>query len=212
MSKLFFTSDHHFGHSNIIKYEALARVDEWGVMFRSVEQMDEFLIARWNDVVGVDDLVYHLGDMSFKQTNLYSVLPRLNGRKILVVGNHDPYFKNMYSEVVRENKTGALNAKNAGFESVHTELEIELKGIGRVKMSHYPYAPLKPEDELYTRYLELRPKPTGEALLLHGHVHSQWNSKKQRGQPLMINVGVDGWGLRPLSEQDLKAVFEAYQE
>jgi len=58
----------------------------------------------------------------------------------------------------------------------------------------------------------LRPKPTGEALLIHGHVHSQWFSKQQRGQPLMINAGVDTWKLRPLSVEDLRAVVLAYKE
>jgi len=63
----FFTSDHHLGHANIIRFEPLNRVDERGVMFESVNQMDEFLIERWNEVVGLDDLVYHLGDASYKR-------------------------------------------------------------------------------------------------------------------------------------------------
>jgi len=208
---VFFTSDHHFGHANIIRFEPLNRIDERGVMFESVKQMDECLIARWNEVVGVDDLVYHLGDASYKQETLRAVMPRLNGRKILVCGNHDPYFKRMCSNDKREQDLAQLRAREAGFESVHMELEIEVEGIGRVKLNHYPYTPLNEGDELYPRYLELRPEPTGEELLIHGHVHSQWFSKKQIGQPLMINVGVDTWRLRPLSVEDLQGVLRGYE-
>jgi calcineurin-like phosphoesterase family protein len=54
--------------------------------------MDEQLIRRWNAVVGQDDIVYHLGDFAFELGNTERVqwiFERLNGRKFLVVGNHD---------------------------------------------------------------------------------------------------------------------------
>lgn len=210
--KTFFTSDQHFGHSNIIKFEPLNRVDESGVMFSSVEQMDEFLIARWNEVVGAGDLVYTVGDTSYKQETLRRIIPRLNGRKVLIVGNHDPYFERMVRGDKREVNLAQQRAKEAGFESLHAELEIEVEGIGRVKMNHYPYAPQTEGDELFAKYLALRPGPTGEAMLVHGHVHSQWLSKRQPGQPLMVNVGVDNWRLRPVSVEDLLAVVKAYEE
>ena len=207
---IFFTSDHHFGHANIIKFEPLNRVDARGGMFETVEQMDEFLILRWNEVVGVNDLVYHLGDASYKRETLRAVLPRLNGRKILICGNHDPYFERMVSGDPAKIKLAERRAKEDGFESIHTELEIEVEGIGRVKLNHYPYAPLKDGDELFARYLELRPIPTGEKVLIHGHVHSQWFSKEHGGR-LMINAGVDTWRLRPLSVEDLQGVLRAYE-
>jgi len=208
----FFTSDHHFCHANIIRFEPLNRIDAHGVMFENVEQMDECLIERWNEVVGVDDLVYHLGNMSYKRETLRAVLPRLNGRKILICGNHDPYFERMVSGDPAKIKLAEQRAKEDGFESIHAELEIEVEGIGRVKLNHYPYAPLKEGDELFAKYLNLRPKPTGEALLLHGHVHSQWFSKQHgNNKRLMINVGVDTWRLRPLSAEDLQGVLRAYE-
>ena len=207
---IFFTSDHHFGHANIIKFEPLNRVDARGGMFETVEQMDEFLILRWNEVVGVNDLVYHLGDASYKRETLRAVLPRLNGRKILICGNHDPYFERMVSGDPAKIKLAERRAKEDGFESIHAELEIEVEGIGRVKLNHYPYSPLKEGDELFARYLNLRPIPTGEKVLIHGHVHSQWFSK-EHGKRLMINVGVDTWRLRPLSAADMIGVLRAYE-
>ena len=53
----FFTSDHHFGHAKIIEYCKRP--------FSSVEEMNQVMIDRWNEVVGPDDHVYHLGDFAF---------------------------------------------------------------------------------------------------------------------------------------------------
>ncbi|MBQ4059987.1 MAG: metallophosphoesterase, partial [Lachnospiraceae bacterium] len=80
--KVFFTSDTHFYHSNIINF--------CGRPFKNVEVMNETLIANWNSVVGPDDIVFHLGDFclggSAEWTN---ILNRLNGKIYLIVGNHD---------------------------------------------------------------------------------------------------------------------------
>lgn len=78
----YFTSDLHFGHKNIIKYEDRP--------FSSVEEMDEFLIYKWNSKVGKNDEVYILGDFGFVSgTRANELLDRLNGKKFLIKGNHD---------------------------------------------------------------------------------------------------------------------------
>lgn len=74
-----FTSDTHFGHGNIIKHCSRP--------FASVEEMDETMIARWNERVSHGDTVYHLGDFSLTDHTPY--LQKLNGQKRLVLGNHD---------------------------------------------------------------------------------------------------------------------------
>jgi calcineurin-like phosphoesterase family protein len=74
-----FTADTHFGHARVIE---LARRP-----FASREEMDEAMIARWNERVAPGDLVYHLGDFAFADHNRY--LPRLAGAKRLIRGNHD---------------------------------------------------------------------------------------------------------------------------
>lgn len=84
MINTWFTSDTHFGHKNILQYEKEARP------FSSVEEMNEVLIERWNSVVRNKDTVYHLGDFCFGRQNL-AIAERLNGKKHLVLGNHDTY-------------------------------------------------------------------------------------------------------------------------
>lgn len=80
--KEYITSDLHFGHKNIIKYENRP--------FQDVEEMDNCLINMWNNTVNDNDLVYILGDFSwYGGAKTIEILKRLKGRKILIVGNHD---------------------------------------------------------------------------------------------------------------------------
>jgi calcineurin-like phosphoesterase family protein len=72
-------SDTHFGHDNIIKY-----CDR---PFANATEMDEALIENWNSVVKDGDIVYHLGDVYFSEG--HKALPKLKGRKRLILGNHD---------------------------------------------------------------------------------------------------------------------------
>jgi len=79
---LYVTSDSHFGHLRIIEYCQRP--------FKTVEEMNEAMISRWNDVVGENDVVLHLGDFALtSQQHLQSVRNSLNGDIILIPGNHD---------------------------------------------------------------------------------------------------------------------------
>lgn len=80
--KIFFTSDTHFCHENIIKYCKRP--------FCSVEENNEEIIRRWNDKVPEDGIVFHLGDVAFGSVeDVDNILDRLNGKIYLVIGNHD---------------------------------------------------------------------------------------------------------------------------
>lgn len=82
----FYTADHHFGHANILKFQKNRR-DTFG----DIEEHDEGLIKRWNEVVSPSDTVYHIGDISFRmeEDRLLEILKRLNGEISLILGNHD---------------------------------------------------------------------------------------------------------------------------
>ena len=82
----FYTSDLHFGHHNILRYENRP--------FQSVEEMNDNLINSWNRKVSKGDEVYIIGDFGLldgRQAN--SILDRLNGRKYLIKGNHDHFIR-----------------------------------------------------------------------------------------------------------------------
>lgn len=82
MADIWITSDTHFGHANIIQY--------CNRPFKDIEEMDETIIQNWNSVVKPGDKVYHLGDVYFGDGERFlSNFARLNGKKRLVIGNHD---------------------------------------------------------------------------------------------------------------------------
>ena len=85
---IFFTADEHYGHTNIIKY-----CDR---PFASAEEMDAEIIKRHNEVVGENDIVYHLGDFTMKGTDKAEVyIMRLNGKHVFINGSHDYWNKNL---------------------------------------------------------------------------------------------------------------------
>ena len=83
MPEIFVISDTHFNHSNIIKY-----CDR---PYSGSNEMDQDMIEKWNSVVHPYDHVWHLGDVYMKASKGYidNILGRLNGKKRLILGNHD---------------------------------------------------------------------------------------------------------------------------
>jgi len=86
MPRTFFTSDDHFGHRAIIDERMHAPRP-----FASIEEHDETLVARWNAAVHPEDTVWHLGDFAYRcsEAHARAIFGRLNGRKLLIRGNHD---------------------------------------------------------------------------------------------------------------------------
>lgn len=80
---IYFTSDLHLGHKNIIKL-----IDR---PFANVEEMNEVFIHHWNQKIQNNDTVYILGDFTFKMSVLeaHNIIKQLHGHKILIKGNHD---------------------------------------------------------------------------------------------------------------------------
>jgi len=79
MSQVKFIGCLHLGHTSIARYRG----------FKTEYEHDEYLISQWNKVVHKKDLTYILGDITLEKSNDYYQLDRLNGRKIVVLGNHD---------------------------------------------------------------------------------------------------------------------------
>ena len=117
MSKIFYISDLHFGHKNIIRYDNRP--------FKTVEEMNNTLINNWNSVVSDEDMVYILGDISWdNEDKTVEIFNQLKGIKVLIKGNHDNI------------KRGSKLVKC--FTSIQDYAELYLDKKNKVVMSHYP--------------------------------------------------------------------------
>lgn len=140
-----FTSDNHFGHTNILK--KFCPTTRQG---SNADEMDELMIQRWNADVRPNDLVYCLGDFSFRRgPETGKILDRLMGMKILILGNHEKYLR----DLPEKGATGYphwLDIQDAWFGFID-----DIK----VQMFHYPIA-------------EWRDMHRG-SFHLYGHVHGK---------------------------------------
>ena len=167
--------------------------------------MNESMIAKWNEVVSLDDTIYHLGDfsMAFRSVELFT--KRLNGYKILIAGNHDfvsPAHKKSRNP---ENKAKWIKKYlDEGWAEIHEELVVDLPGIAKVRMCHLPYTDPDPTQD--QRYLKHRPIDDGRVLLC-GHVHQHWRTKISSKGTLQINVGVDVWDWKPIDSNEIAKVI-----
>ena len=90
MANIWVISDTHFSHENILKFTDKDGKKFRGDLFKDVDHMNETIIQNWNSVVKPEDKIYHLGDVYFgSQQKADGILSRLNGKKRLIVGNHD---------------------------------------------------------------------------------------------------------------------------
>ena len=152
---IYVTSDLHLGHENVIKFDNRP--------FQDVEEMDRTLIALWNETVSRKDTVYILGDFSWyggKKTN--EILKQLNGKKILIVGNHDNRFLD----------DEEFNRKL--FAGIYDYFELKENHV-RYVMFHYPIA-------------DFHGKLKG-AIHLYGHIHNT-NQSLEESLEHSYNVGV----------------------
>lgn len=102
MTDVWFTSDHHFGHKNIIKY--------CNRPFLSVEEMDEELIYRWNSCIKTNDIVYYLGDFTLKNFNFAKeIFDRLKGKIYFIKGSHDCAWISTFQKQNENNYLGEMH-------------------------------------------------------------------------------------------------------
>lgn len=141
---IWLTSDLHFNHVNILKYESVSRP------FETLDEMNEVIIKNWNDRVKPEDTVYVLGDMIMGQLDAgRECLKRLSGKIVLIRGNHDsPKRIEMYKEM--------------GIE-VHDIYYLPYKGRYFI-LCHFPIAS--------EEFIKMVIKDNSEVVNLYGHVHS----------------------------------------
>lgn len=136
MANIWFTSDTHFFHENILKF-----VDHTGVRIRpgysSAEEMNRDMVERWNAVIKPQDKVWHLGDVAFKTVEkadeLDLLLGMLNGHKRMIVGNHDN-LKSMVLQRHFEKIELWKGFKTEGFTCSHIPLRLDSLRDGTVNV------------------------------------------------------------------------------
>ena len=183
--KLWFTSDTHYNHANICSSTTKWTDPVTCREFTSLEHMNAHLVGNINEVVGQDDILFHLGDWSFGG---FEQIERFRNQIVcrnihIITGNHDHHIENdregiqsLFSSV---NKYLNLNVKwNVG---------TPLMGEQRFALMHFPIASW---DNM-----------AKGAIHLHGHVH--FEADKRIGAGKMMDVGVDGNGLYPIEMSEV---------
>lgn len=180
---IWFTSDTHFGHNNILKFCKRP--------WNTVEEMDEALINNWNAVVGTNDIVFHLGDFAFASNSRWKeIINSLNGHIYLIAGNHD---ETRYPG----HQTFDL------FEGVTTQLALKIDGQS-VYLNHCPF--------LCYGGTYRSPEHCVWQLYGHVHTNSSDRIGKDDGRvklcfPYQYDVGIDNNNYTPVSWEQIKEII-----
>lgn len=170
--EIYFTSDLHLGHENIIRFTNRP--------FGSVEEMNDRIIQNYNSIIHKNDLVYILGDLTYKinveESN--KLIQKLKGRKVLIRGNHD------------------LKYDSSLFEDIFDYKEFNYNKVKYVLM-HYP---LMEWNDSYKK----------KSIHLHGHIHadSEYNHKNLENGIMRYDVGVDANNYYPVSLEYIESYFK----
>ena len=174
-----FTSDTHYWHRNIIKYCNRPVSD--------IEEMNEFLIHKYNEVVKPDDTVWHLGDFAFcgKDKGI-EIIERLNGNKNLVLGNHDYSLYKKIAVFFDEIVDYKMLKVHLNYQADDGEI---IQYHQPVVLCHFPFLSWD--------------------LMRHGswHLHGHCHGTLSTTPDLRLDVGVDVHNYKPVSVEDIQNIF-----
>lgn len=177
---IWFTSDTHFGHANVL--------DFCGRPWKTVDEMNDTLVATINAYVAPNDTLYHLGDFSFKMSvdDARELRKRIRCRNIhWIPGNHDKDWS-------QPNVAGTFQVE----PSIAT---LKLEGGRKIVMCHYPIMDW--------------PGLGHGAIHLHGHIHStpEYNEWNRDMRLLRYDVGVDANEYAPVSIDRVLGFFDGIE-
>lgn len=184
--KVWFTSDLHFGHRNVIRF-----CDR---PYENEKEMGEKLIENWNSCVGDNDIVFVLGDTFWfnDSRSIKKVLDQLKGKTIYMLpGNHDDF--EHYHRVDTERIVLCPDVVVLWLQEYNSSKKFE------IWMSHYP--------------MMTWPHRDNGVWQLFGHIHSNLNRTEGVDQDLplhwnQMDVGCDYWNYKPVSMETLQTHFE----
>lgn len=169
---VWFTSDLHFSHENILKYSTNRRED-FSLDLNDenvIKKHNDILINRWNMTIKKHDIVYILGDFSFaSKEDTRKLLEKLNGRKHLIIGNHD----------------GSCRGLNNYFESVSQIKEVTFK------KHMYPFLSENIHCIMCHYPMNAWNRRMNGSLMLHGHCHGSLCEYNKQSEELKVDVGFD---------------------
>lgn len=186
----YFIGDPHFFHQSMTKWRP----------FETVEEHNETLLNNWNSTVTASDEVFVVGDVVFGglKENIY-YLNALNGKKILIVGNHDRCFaanKNHYNHVSRYLEV---------FDVVLQHARVTYEGV-EFLVNHFPYDGDHTKKDRYSQYRMI----DNGVPLIHAHTHStEFFSRSENGTPQMC-VSAEAIRFTPISLGDITKRFKEY--
>jgi len=189
LKNLYFTSDWHVGHEKVLHFDQRP--------FSTLTEMHETLIKRFNRLVPKHGITYFLGDMGLTSVNtLKDIINELNGKKILVLGNHDGKIQSMY---------------NAGFDFVTYKAQLAY-GKVIITLSHCPLTGVFREDvtgmrgategecwHKETKFKHMFSFPDFGQKHLHGHTHCSSINGKEIYTHNQVDVGVPAHNYYPVS-------------
>ena len=142
------TSDHHFGHANIIRYCARP--------FANADAMNRAMVDRWNDVVDDSDEVWILGDLVWGSSwrTMAGCVARLRGRKVLVPGNHDRCWVGRDNHASR--RADYFNI--GGIDEIVDDPEPHVVAGEAVMLNHFPY---RTQSRYDLKFMQYRPQDDG---------------------------------------------------
>lgn len=186
----YFSADLHFGHKNILSYCCRP--------WNTLDDMNEGIIERFNNIVTPQDTLYILGDVSFlSKEKTAELVGRLNGWKVLVIGNHDrkrkvEWWLTIFDEV---------------FDPSYGQTTLYHRSIGSkpAVMSHFPWREHMLGYDNREYLIKHAPPQRKDEILIHGHVHETWQQRDNQ-----INVGVDVWDYQPVSVDVLKVICQLH--
>jgi calcineurin-like phosphoesterase family protein len=176
---IFFISDSHFFHANVIGFDNRP--------FNDVNEMNETMITNWNSVVGEEDTIFYLGDLSFNRKNEANkeLVHKLNGKIHFILGNHDDE-----KEIIKLNR----------FETVSDYINLKVEdddgnnGFQNIVMMHYPI--LSWDKKYYG------------AWMLHGHCHQNLiESNPTFYENKVLDVGCNGINYTPINYFEVKEIM-----
>lgn len=183
---VWFTSDLHLGHRMVARLRG----------FQDPAEHDDAVAENWAARIRKNDQVWVLGDLAVSSpAAALARIATLPGEKHLITGNHDECFPAHRDAYRRQGKYLEV------FSSVQSVARRRVEGRSTM-LSHFPY-PNSPEADHteILRYSQYRLPDEGD-WLLHGHTHS-----RSRGQGREIHVGLDAWGLKPVSLDSVSALM-----